>query len=80
MSWVLSNSVVCMCGALPPVAATPAAYPRPVRRTGPDGSETEQALDDTDVGWGGPYDESVGAGDEDDRRLLEERPPHHDRP
>lgn len=39
-----------------------------------------QTSDDTDVGWGdGPRDD-----DEDDvRRLLEERPPHHvdrDRP
>ena len=68
---------------LPQVPPTRAAYARPVRRTGPEGPETEQTRDDTDVGWGGRYDEGggdEGGGDEADRHLLEERPPHHDRP
>lgn len=37
------------------------------------------APDDSDVGWGEPV---AAEGDEDDeavRRLLDERPPHHDR-
>ena len=53
----------------------------------------EQTRDDTDEGWGeAPYDPrsrdglrgdggADGAhGDDRDRWLLEERPPHHDRP
>ena len=54
-----------------------------MRSAGREGPETEQTRDDTDVGWGGPYDGGAGdegGGDEGDRRLLEERPPHHDRP
>lgn len=33
----------------------------------------DQSRDDTDAGWG-EHDQS-----DDDQRLLEERPPHHDR-
>ena len=48
----------------------------------------EQTRDDTDEGWGeAPYDARGRAGlrdgddgDDGDRWLLEERPPHHDRP
>lgn len=57
---------------------TRAAYARPVHGTGPDGPESEQSRDDTDVGWGA--DDGGGPADDDDRRLVEERPPHHDRP
>jgi prolyl-tRNA editing enzyme YbaK/EbsC (Cys-tRNA(Pro) deacylase) len=44
-----------------PVAETPVAAPRPVR-----------APDDSDVGWG----ERLGEPGDDDRRYLEDRPPH----
>jgi hypothetical protein len=37
----------------------------------------EQTADDADAGWGDPPDD---ANDEDDRRLLDERPPHHVEP
>ena len=40
--------------------------------TRPDDALPEQTSDDTDVGWG-----DAGADDEDLRRLLDERPPHH---
>jgi hypothetical protein len=44
--------------------------------TRPDEPIPEQTTDDTDVGWG---DDPRGAGEEDDvRRLLDERPPHHE--
>jgi len=36
-------------------------------------SVPEQTTDDTDVGWGERPEE------DDDRRLLDEWPPHHDR-
>lgn len=32
----------------------------------------DQTADDTDVGWGGGF----GSSDDDDARLLEDRPPH----
>jgi hypothetical protein len=32
-------------------------------------------MDEQDTGWGDP----AGSEDEDERRLLDERPPHHDR-
>ena len=53
-----------------------------MRRTGPEGPESERTRDDTDVGWGERFDRADGSPDRDDadRRLLEERPPHHDRP
>lgn len=37
----------------------------------------DRADDDRDVGWGERGDEP-GSDAEQDRRLLEERPPHHD--
>ena len=44
---------------------------------------TEQSGDDLDVGWGERPADHEGsrdpAPDSDDRRLLDERPPHHDR-
>jgi hypothetical protein len=33
----------------------------------------EQTADDTDVGWGNRDDDEQA----DDRRLVDERPPHH---
>jgi len=37
----------------------------------------DDTVDDTARGWGedGPYDDS----DDEDARLIEDRPPHHDR-
>jgi hypothetical protein len=32
----------------------------------------EQTSDDTDAGWGEPADS-----DDDERRLLDDKPPHH---
>jgi hypothetical protein len=40
----------------------------------PDESLPEQTRDDTDLGWGEPL---AREDDEDLRRLLDERPPHH---
>ncbi|MGI8681263.1 MAG: hypothetical protein ACR2JO_03825 [Mycobacteriales bacterium] len=34
----------------------------------------DQTCDDTDAGWG-----ELPRGQDDDARLLDERPPHHDR-
>lgn len=44
-------------------------------RAEPEPEGPEQTRDDTDEGWGEPRYDDRG----DDRRLLEERPPHHDR-
>jgi hypothetical protein len=33
----------------------------------------EQTADDSDAGWGDPHDDA----NDDDRRLRDERPPHH---
>jgi hypothetical protein len=41
--------------------------------TSPDQPLPDQTSDDTDAGWG----ESPPRDDEDLRRLLDERPPHH---
>ena len=48
----------------------PAAEPRPEETT-PSG-RPERAPDDSDVGWG----ERLTDPDDDDRRYLEDRPPH----
>ena len=40
--------------------------------TRPDDPLPDQTSDDTDLGWGETRDE-----DDDERRLLAERPPHH---
>ncbi len=37
-----------------------------------DASPPEQTADDTDVGWG-----EVTIGDEDEARILREKPPHY---
>jgi len=41
--------------------------------TRPDDPLPDQTVDDTDVGWG----DAPSADDDDVRRLLDERPPHH---
>ena len=51
-----------------------------MERTGPGEPEAEQTRDDTDLGWGDRYDDAADRERDADRRLLEERPPHHDRP
>lgn len=48
-----------------------------MRGSGPAEPDDEQTRDDTDAGWGEPWGDAER---EADRRLLEERPPHHDRP
>ena len=45
----------------------------------------DSSSDERPVGWGDEredpaYDDDRDALDRDDRRLTEERPPHHDRP
>ena len=40
--------------------------------TRPDDALPEQTSDDTDVGWG-----ERTRDEDDDQRLLDERPPHH---
>jgi hypothetical protein len=42
--------------------------------TAPDEPLPDQTRDDTDIGWGEPPTDD----DENLRRLLEERPPHHE--
>jgi hypothetical protein len=42
--------------------------------TGPESGLPEQTRDDTDVGWG----DERPSDDDDVRRLLDERPPHHE--
>jgi len=42
--------------------------------TRPDDPLPDQTVDDTDVGWG---DDAPSADEDDVRRLLDERPPHH---
>ena len=46
--------------------------PAPGRRTSPPAPAPERAPDDSDVGWG----ERLTDPDDDDRRYLEDRPPH----
>jgi hypothetical protein len=41
--------------------------------TDPDPALPEQTSDDTDMGWG----DAATADEDDDARLLGERPPHH---
>jgi hypothetical protein len=53
-----------------PAADRPQHDPTP--RVAPAGSRPERAPDDSDIGWG----ERLIDPDDDDRRYLEDRPPH----
>ena len=58
-----------MPGPRPPAAERPEDEAVPVV---PSSSRPERAPDDSDIGWG----ERLSDPDDDDRRYLEDRPPH----